>query len=133
MDWRNPGSPEVPLSCYNGSCFASKVEVLESSGQLQGLRVSTLGGIPAGGAELVKVAREVDVEFGRTCQEVTRMLGSPSKVYYKDDDRMTIHSPSPCKLRQSQHSDYLFNYFTLGVVCALMSQAGRKHRMSFSV
>ncbi|XP_065830396.1 phagosome assembly factor 1-like [Oscarella lobularis] len=116
-NWKLPSSPEIPLCRYNSHCFADKIEVMACDGRLEGLRVTLLSGVPIGsGIELTKGVSEVDVKFGSTCQEVMRMLGSPSKVYYKDDKRMAkIHSPSPCKLKRSQHSDYFFNYFTLGV------------------
>jgi len=48
-------------------------------------------------------------------QEVTRALGSPSKEFFKAEDKMRIHSPSPHKLPPTRCSDYFFNYFTLGL------------------
>ena len=73
-------------------------------GRLEGLRVTLLSGVPIGsGIELTKGVSEVDVKFGSTCQEVMRMLGSPSKVYYKDDKRVSAllekRIPrSPCRV-----------------------------------
>uniref|UniRef100_A0A096NJA7 Phagophore assembly factor 1 n=1 Tax=Papio anubis TaxID=9555 RepID=A0A096NJA7_PAPAN len=58
---------------------------------------------------------ERSVYFGDSCQDVLSMLGSPHKVFYKSEDKMKIHSPSPHKQVPSKCNDYFFNYFTLGV------------------
>ncbi|OXB57887.1 hypothetical protein ASZ78_009493 [Callipepla squamata] len=55
------------------------------------------------------------VYFGDSCQDVLSTLGSPHKVFYKSEDKMKIHSPSPHKQVPSKCNDYFFNYFTLGV------------------
>ena len=49
-------------------------------------------------------------------QDVVTELGSPCQTFYKLEDKMRIHSAGPRKLKPSQHSDYFYNYFTLGVV-----------------
>lgn len=52
-----------------------------------------------------------------TCQDVTSMLGTPSQVFYKSEDKMKIHSPNVHKhISVPRRSDYFFNYFTLGFV-----------------
>ncbi|KAL7978703.1 hypothetical protein Chor_013192 [Crotalus horridus] len=55
------------------------------------------------------------VYFGDSCQDVLSTLGSPHKVFYKSEDKMKIHSPSPHKQVPSKCNDFFFNYFTLGV------------------
>lgn len=65
--------------------------------------------------ELRRRTFERNVMFGDSCQDVLSSLGSPCKVFYKAEDKMRIHSPSPHKLAQSKSSDYFFNYFTLGI------------------
>ena len=50
------------------------------------------------------------VLFGDSCQDVMSSLGAPCKVYYKDEDKMKIHSTSPDKqvaLGVQQKSSYL--------------------------
>lgn len=55
-----------------------------------------------------------DVLFGDTCQDVSSSLGAPSRVFFKSEDKMKIHSPSAHK-RVQRKSDFFFNYFTLGI------------------
>ena len=47
-------------------------------------------------------------------------LGAPSKVFYKSEDKMKIHSIDAHKRVHSRNADYFFNYFTLGVVSVPM-------------
>lgn len=49
-------------------------------------------------------------------QDVMSALGCPSKVFYKSEDKMKIHSPDAHKMVKSRCSDYFYNYTTLGVV-----------------
>ena len=82
-------------------------------------------------------------------QDVGCALGAPSKLFFKDEDKvrntrkvicflspflsvtfpspsphsfsqMRIHSPSPHKLPTARSSDYFYNYFTLGLVRTCM-------------
>lgn len=58
-----------------------------------------------------------EIHFGMTCQDVTSMLGTPSQVFYKSEDKMKIHSPNVHRhISVPRRSDYFFNYFTLGFV-----------------
>lgn len=54
------------------------------------------------------------LHFG--AQEVVSCLGAPSKVFYKSEDKMKIHSADAHKRVHSPNADYFYNYFTLGVV-----------------
>lgn len=53
-------------------------------------------------------------------------LGCPSKVFYKDENKMMIHAAGASDARArsaanhaQQQSHYFFNYFTLGVVSTI--------------
>jgi len=57
------------------------------------------------------------VSFSDTLlQDVMSTLGCPSKVFYKAEDKMKIHSPVAVKTTRGHWTDYFFNYSTLGVV-----------------
>lgn len=57
-----------------------------------------------------------DVLLEHTCQDVATALGAPSRVFYKSEDKMKIHSPNAHLRVMTKRSDYFFNYFTLGLV-----------------
>ena len=44
------------------------------------------------------------------------ILGAPSRVFYKSEDKMKIHSPKAHMKAASLKSDYFFNYFQMGLV-----------------
>ncbi|KAF8556960.1 UPF0183-domain-containing protein [Imleria badia] len=50
-----------------------------------------------------------------TAQDLNIDLGTPSRIYYKDDERMAIHSPNPQLEDESQSTDYFYNYFSHGI------------------
>ena len=55
--------------------------------------------------------------FGNTVQDVLSLLGAPSKVFYKAEDKMKIHAPPEQQSRRaSDRSDYFYNYLSLGLV-----------------
>jgi len=66
-------------------------------------------------------------------QDVMSTLGCPSKVFYKAEDKMKIHSPVAVKTTGSHWTDYFFNYSTLGVVsiCPATSVALDKGKVKF--
>lgn len=65
----------------------------------------------------VKVQLEREILLGQSAQDVATALGAPSKVFYKSEDKMRIHSPNAHrKTTTAIKSDYFFNYFTLGMV-----------------
>ncbi|CAH1269241.1 C16orf70 [Branchiostoma lanceolatum] len=110
-------APPMPLSCFHGNCYPETVEVLRDNNGPTGLRIQLAieGTGPGHVSELRRKTLEKLIMFGDSAQEVTSYLGSPSKVFYKSEDKMRIHSPSPRKLAPSKSSDYFFNYFTLGL------------------
>ena len=51
-------------------------------------------------------------------------IGAPSRVFYKSEDKMKIHSPNAHRKASLLKSDYFYNYFTFGMVrnsCELSS------------
>lgn len=54
--------------------------------------------------------------FGDTCEDVLSALGAPSRVFFKAEDKMRIHSPHAHKRDKIRRSDFFYNYFTLGLV-----------------
>ncbi|KAL6080297.1 hypothetical protein STEG23_010418 [Scotinomys teguina] len=138
-------APAMPLSCFLGNVYAESVDVLRDGTGPSGLRLRLLAaalavlelldqtglelrsaclcllstGIKGCGPGVLADAKmrvfERSVYFGDSCQDVLSMLGSPHKVFYKSEDKMKIHSPSPHKQVPSKCNDYFFNYFTLGV------------------
>ncbi|XP_017880700.1 UPF0183 protein CG7083 isoform X2 [Ceratina calcarata] len=55
------------------------------------------------------------VLFGDTCEDVLSALGAPSRVFFKAEDKMRIHSPHAHKRDKIRRSDFFYNYFTLGL------------------
>ncbi|XP_044617653.1 phagosome assembly factor 1 isoform X1 [Equus asinus] len=110
-------APGMPLSCFLGNVYAESVDVLRDGTGPSGLRLRLLaaGCGPGLLADAKMRVFERSVYFGDSCQDVLSMLGSPHKVFYKSEDKMKIHSPSPHKQVPSKCNDYFFNYFTLGV------------------
>ncbi|KAK3570432.1 hypothetical protein QTP86_019316 [Hemibagrus guttatus] len=110
-------APGMPLACFLGNVYAECVDVLRDATGPLGLklRILTAGCGPGVLADAKVRALERNIYFGDSCQDVLSALGSPHKVFYKSEDKMKIHSPSPHKQVPSKCNDYFFNYFTLGV------------------
>lgn len=68
------------------------------------------GGRVAGQDNLQRIIR-----FGDSVQDVESSIGAPSRVFYKSEDKMKIHSPNAHRRSASLKSDYFFNYFTMGM------------------
>jgi len=52
-------------------------------------------------------------------KDVLSVIGSPNSVYYKTDDKIKIHSPSPTSSssqRSQDKSDFYYNYINFGMV-----------------
>ncbi|CAI8043991.1 UPF0183 protein C16orf70 homolog [Geodia barretti] len=112
-------APVMPLECFHGNGYSESVEVVRSEdGKIKGLQLKFImdeprsGGV--GGEGRLK-GLERRVMFGDTPQDVCSSLGAPSKVFFKAEDKMRIHSSGSHKLPTSKCSDYFFNYFTLGL------------------
>uniref|UniRef100_A0A3B4CI51 Uncharacterized protein n=1 Tax=Pygocentrus nattereri TaxID=42514 RepID=A0A3B4CI51_PYGNA len=110
-------APVMPLACFLGNVYAECVDVLRDGTGPLGLRLRllTAGCGPGVMADAKLRIMERSIYFGDSCQDVLSALGSPHKVFYKSEDKMKIHSPSPHKQVPSKCNDYFFNYFTLGV------------------
>uniref|UniRef100_A0A3P8X254 Phagosome assembly factor 1 n=1 Tax=Cynoglossus semilaevis TaxID=244447 RepID=A0A3P8X254_CYNSE len=110
-------APVMPLACFLGNIYAECVDVLRDQAGPLGLRLRLLTAACGPGVMADSKVRPIEksIFFGDSCQDVLGALGSPHKVFYKSEDKMKIHSPSPHKQVPSKCNDYYFNYFTLGV------------------
>uniref|UniRef100_A0A182NFV4 Uncharacterized protein n=1 Tax=Anopheles dirus TaxID=7168 RepID=A0A182NFV4_9DIPT len=107
--------PALPLSCYHQQLYLEAATVLRSAHGTRGLRLQlyTEGSIRS--LEPRKQCLTREILFGDSCQDVASNLGAPSRVFFKSEDKMKIHSPSAHRRVQSKRSDFFFNYFTLGI------------------
>jgi len=55
------------------------------------------------------------IRFGDSVQDVMSAIGAPSRVFYKSEDKMKIHSPNAHRKTASLKSDYFYNYFQMGL------------------
>jgi len=114
-------SNEIPLELPNGVSPVTKTIVIysgdnhtdpilppiaESSFYLDIVNVQISKGL-----EFTK--RNCKLYFGSSTQDVLTLLGPPSQVYYKQEDKLKIHSAGP--YAGTSCSDYFYNYFLLGV------------------
>uniref|UniRef100_A0A3B3DLJ3 Phagosome assembly factor 1 n=1 Tax=Oryzias melastigma TaxID=30732 RepID=A0A3B3DLJ3_ORYME len=109
-------APPMPLACFLGNIYAEFVDVLRDGAGPLGLKLRLLTAGSGVGVMADAKVRSMDrsIFFGDSCQDVLGALGSPHKVFYKSEDKMKIHSPSPHKQVPSKCNDYFFNFFTLG-------------------
>jgi len=56
--------------------------------------------------------RSMSLDFHSTPQDVITVLGPPSKIYYKPDDKLRIHT---INLETKTSGDYVYNYFNCGI------------------
>ncbi|XP_037094504.1 UPF0183 protein CG7083-like [Pollicipes pollicipes] len=109
-------APPMPVSCFSGQVYTEKCDVIRSDDVTIGVRLRLFAagdshpGLEGGLETLVR-----EIRFGDSCQDVTSLLGAPTKVFYKSEDKMKIHSPFAHKRAASRRSDFFFNYFTLGM------------------
>jgi len=111
-------APSLPISCYQSKCYCERVELVkDDSGQISGVKVELYGesGSPNKQNDVRQGSLVQEIKFGESCQDVMSSLGAPCKIYYKDEDKMKIHSKSPEKQLEKEESDYFYNYFTLGI------------------
>ncbi|KAJ8941737.1 hypothetical protein NQ318_023333 [Aromia moschata] len=107
--------PELPLSCYYGHLYLQKAEVLRGDCYTKGLRLHLMSGTNNRLVDSTKLQFEREVLLGYSAQDVATALGTLSKVFYKSEDKMRIHSPNAHRKITATKSDYFFNYFTLGL------------------
>lgn len=132
----------LPLCCYHGLSYVEKAEVIRDRTSTKGLQLTlhlqgsgmivsthlpkaalsflicgTCYSDIAGSLRRQRITMLKDLYFGITCQDVTSLLGTPSQVFYKSEDKMKIHSPNAhLHVKTPRRSDYFFNYFSLGLV-----------------
>ncbi|XP_033626369.1 UPF0183 protein C16orf70 homolog [Asterias rubens] len=108
--------PAIPVSSFCGNVFCELVEGINEEGLPVGLKFSLLTDGPGAGKSPESKQRPIirTLQFGDSAQDVISSLGCPSKVFYKSEDKMRIHSKTFHK-DQPRTSDYFFNYFTIGV------------------
>ncbi|CAB3364543.1 Hypothetical predicted protein [Cloeon dipterum] len=117
-DGNNPSEtmpPEMPVCVYMNNIYLKKLEVIREPLKTTGVRLHLYSEGPSRYFELKSKSMVKEVYFGDTCQSVLSSLGTPSRVYYKSEDKMKIHSPNSNKKPSDTHSDYFYNYFTLGL------------------
>lgn len=107
-------APELPLSCYYGQAYLEKAVLLRGQNRTKGIKLSLVTASHTRVAEANKKKLERIILLGQTVQDITSAIGCPSKVFYKSEDKMKIHTPNIHKTT-ADLSDYFFNYFTLGL------------------
>nr|CDS21414.1 hypothetical protein EgrG_000182500 [Echinococcus granulosus] len=109
--------PQLPASCYHGNIFLERLLVVHANGRTVklcfDLVCQDLSTSPPAEPGLRRFSS--CVAFGDSTEDVLSALGSPSRVYYKTEDKMMIHLPQSYRKMRQQRCDYFYNYFTLGV------------------
>ncbi|XP_043260412.1 PHAF1 protein CG7083-like [Colletes gigas] len=110
--------PPLPLVCYHNNLYLEKVDVMRDKARTRGLRLHFF----TEGSSVTRVLLEPrkrcwtkKVLFGDTCEDVLSALGAPSRVFFKAEDKMRIHSPHAHEHDKIRRSDFFDNYFTLGL------------------
>ncbi|KAL5964498.1 hypothetical protein TSMEX_007737 [Taenia solium] len=123
--------PQLPASCYHGNIFLERLLVVHANGRTAKLcfdlvcqELSTIPPVEPGLRRFSSCvafgdstqASSLSFTFPQNCRpDVLSALGSPSRVYYKTEDKMMIHLPQSYRKVRQQRCDYFYNYFTLGV------------------
>ncbi|KAF3421061.1 hypothetical protein E2986_08076 [Frieseomelitta varia] len=110
--------------CYHNNLYLEKADVMRDKIRTRGLRLHLF----TEGSSVTRVLLEPKkrcltkeviiynlVLFGDTCEDVLSALGAPSRVFFKAEDKMRIHSPHAHKRDKIRRSDFFYNYFTLGL------------------
>uniref|UniRef100_A0A8C9VH63 Phagosome assembly factor 1 n=1 Tax=Scleropages formosus TaxID=113540 RepID=A0A8C9VH63_SCLFO len=84
-------APAMPVACFFGNVYAESVDVLRDGAGPLGLRLRLLtAGCGLGVMADAKVRTlESSIYFGDSCQDVLSALGSPHKVFYKSEDKVS--------------------------------------------
>ncbi|XP_048484104.1 PHAF1 protein CG7083 isoform X2 [Plutella xylostella] len=109
-----PSAPPLPLSCSRQQLHLRRCDVLRSAHATRALRLHMFTDGTSRALEPVKLKVTRVVRFGDSCEAVARALGAPARLFFKAEDKMRIHRPTP-RRRAAPASDYFFNYFTLGL------------------
>ncbi|KJH49996.1 hypothetical protein DICVIV_03869 [Dictyocaulus viviparus] len=114
----------MPLAAYCGQNRTLLVSCSRKDGRITGVDVlfQTQNGRTSSRInselELVKVMRTIS--FGDSVARVLSALGAPSRVFYKSEDKMSIHRGG-CKETLSPQPHFFFNYFSMGLVSLFVS------------
>lgn len=109
--------PPLPITCFFSHPYLQWLEVVRRDGRTLGVKLSVLCEGPSQVLEPRRHTCVQELHFGASVEDVLTLLGAPSRVYYKDEDKMRIHSPQAHRRAPAPFSDYFYNYFTLGLVC----------------
>nr|CAG4640892.1 EOG090X06XP [Eulimnadia texana] len=107
--------PQLPISCFLSHPYLQNLDVIRENGKTLGVRLSVLC---EGASQVLEPRRQTfvhELRFGSTVQDVFSLLGSPSRIFYKAEDKMRIHNPQAHRRAPALFSDYFLNYFTLGM------------------
>lgn len=108
-------APALPLCCYHNHLYMESAEVIRDRDYTHGIRFNLF---TEGSTRMLEPRKQIlckEVMFGDTCQDVASAIGAPSRVFYKSEDKMKIHSPNAHHRIAARRSDFFYNYFTLGV------------------
>ncbi|XP_065307361.1 phagosome assembly factor 1 isoform X1 [Dermacentor albipictus] len=112
-----PRPPPLPLCCFGNQSFLEALEVLREGDTTLGVRLTLLTEAYETSRLSGPIQKKLTrcVYFGDSVQDVVWALGSPNKVFYKEEDKMKIHAQDSHRLLAARASDYFYNYFTLGM------------------
>jgi len=108
-------APPLPPS-HLPTLLCKSLQVIRSGKRTCGisLRLEPSGDLRSGYNQRTSaVIRKIG--FGDSVQDVMSAIGAPSRVFYKSEDKMKIHSPNAHRKTASLKSDYFYNYFQLGL------------------
>lgn len=113
--------PPLPVNCFNRSVFLDKLSNLVENQKTIALTCRLM--VEAHATKTYDPDDHIDyldatVHFDDTCQDVLSVIGSPNNVYYKTDDKIKIHNPSPTNSsnqRSQDKSDFYYNYVNFGM------------------
>lgn len=121
-DPSEPPVPEFPISCYKSHIYVQDCHVIRNESGTRTLGLSLrLFTHSSNVLHPQCLTFEREILFGEQAQSVVSKLGTPSRIFYKSDDKMKIHSKEAHKKVMNIDSDYFFNYFTMGFVGSIQS------------
>ncbi|ESO04072.1 hypothetical protein HELRODRAFT_187040 [Helobdella robusta] len=97
--------PSIPSSCFYAGLYLEKFDgdrLMQAADEAS----------PYSSIHYATILQEIN--FGDTTQDVISKIGSPSRMHYKDYDKMKIHCPKKHNMCYNT-SDYFFNYLNYGV------------------
>ncbi|OAD08236.1 hypothetical protein MUCCIDRAFT_134472, partial [Mucor lusitanicus CBS 277.49] len=98
-------STDLPLEFPDGTTpIASKVILYSNSNTWQQATVPPLAKF------IAESNASNSAKYGKLAQDILADLGKPSRTFYKEEDKMKIHS-----VTDTTPTDYFFNYFHLGI------------------